>query len=74
MTYNVYIDYEPNGTGIESIKMYMCRCPSGLRTVGTCAHTTGVIMYLGYVRNQEAPQRKIRELKEVFNANEIEEI
>jgi DNA-binding NarL/FixJ family response regulator len=73
-TYNVYIDYEPNGSGIEAIKMYMCRCPQGLRTIGTCSHTTGVIMYLGYGRHKESPHKALKELEEVFNNNEIEEI
>jgi hypothetical protein len=52
----------------------MCRCPSGLRTVGTCSHIAGVIMYLGYNRHQEVLQLKIKELEDVLNTNEIEEI
>ncbi len=62
----------PKEVVLKQLK-YMCRCPSGLRTVGTCSHIAGVIMYLGYNRHQEVPQLKIKEL-DVLNTNEIEDI
>jgi len=63
----------PKKVVLKQLK-FMCRYPSGLRTVGTCSNMAGVIMYLGYNRHQEAPQLKIKKLKDVLNTNEIEEI
>lgn len=36
----------------EAIFGYYCTCKSGARTVGTCAHVTSVLWYLGYARHQ----------------------
>jgi len=35
------------------IKGYYCTCRSGARTIGTCAHVSSVLWFLGYARHQE---------------------
>ena len=44
-TYRIYIEYTPNGTGLEGIKRYVCECPNGLRTVGCCSHIATVLFF-----------------------------
>lgn len=35
------------------IQSYYCTCMSGARTLGTCAHVSSVLWYLGIARNEE---------------------
>lgn len=59
--YQLWISYEPvidNDGGMEvdipaPIKGYYCTCKSGARTLGTCAHITSVLWYLGFARHQD---------------------
>ncbi|XP_043476347.1 uncharacterized protein LOC122507609 [Leptopilina heterotoma] len=37
----------------EPIEGYYCTCRSGARTLGTCAHITSVLWYLGYARHEQ---------------------
>ena len=37
----------------EPILGHYCTCKSGARTVGSCAHVTSVLWYLGYARHEE---------------------
>ena len=45
-TLKTYIEYTPNGTGLECIKRYVCDCLNGLRTVGCCSHIATVFFFL----------------------------
>lgn len=40
-----------------SVRGWYCRCRSGSRVVGMCAHITSVIWYLGYARHLSQPFR-----------------
>ena len=72
--YTVYIEYEPNGEGYESIKRYMCRYKSGLRTVGMCSHITSFIWYLSIGRHQKLINNSRMNIEEMFDTNEIDEV
>ncbi|XP_063373452.1 uncharacterized protein LOC134661345 [Cydia amplana] len=37
----------------EPILAYYCKCKTGARTIGCCAHVASVVWYLGYARHQE---------------------
>lgn len=60
-THQLWISYRPiNGEGDgadpeedQPIDGYYCTCYSGARTVGTCAHVTSVLWFLGYARHEE---------------------
>lgn len=55
--YNVWIafneEYNQDQHEDEPILGYYCTCRSGARTLGTCAHITAIIWYLGYARHEE---------------------
>lgn len=52
--YQLWISYVPNSdVHNEPIEGYYCTCKTGARTLGTCAHITSVLWYLGYAKNQE---------------------
>ena len=71
--YNVYIEYQSRGLGPSAIRGYMCRCKSGLRTVGTCSHVTAVLWFLGLARYQ-GPIKPVGEHHmEIFVPSDIEE-
>ena len=71
--YNVYIEYEPNSTGYDSIKRYFCKCNTGCRTVGMCSHITSIIWYLGFVRHQKDYTLKYKDLLKIFDTEAQEE-
>ena len=63
--YKIFIKYDPNSSGIDSITGHYCTCKAGLRTLGCCAHVAAVILYLGHLRYNSAqfhPARKIQNL------------
>lgn len=47
----------------EPIQGYYCTCISGARTLGTCAHVTSVLWYLGYALNEDNPNYPPTELE-----------
>ena len=50
-SYNVWIEF---GQGLESIKKgWFCKCKSGSRIVGCCAHIEAVMWFLGFDRHQQ---------------------
>jgi len=69
----VYVEYEPNGEHYESIKMYMCQCKSGLRTVGICSHISSLVWYLGHGRYLDSIQSSTEPLENIFNNEEIDD-
>ena len=38
----------PHLTGSQSILGHICSCKSGLRTVGSCSHSTAIMIFLSY--------------------------
>lgn len=60
-THQLWIAYVPNGDlddeqedqNEELVLGYYCTCQSGSRIVGTCAHITSVLWFLGYARHEE---------------------
>ena len=48
--YLTYIAYDKTVTDYSSIKETICSCNAGKRTVGSCAHATSVMLYLGNTR------------------------
>ena len=50
--YFVYVLFDIEKDGIDSIQYYHCQCLSGKRTVGCCGHIMTVIWYLTFARNQ----------------------
>ncbi|KYM96864.1 hypothetical protein ALC62_12474 [Cyphomyrmex costatus] len=64
--YQLWITYRPNDDNevddgmdgnmneeVSPILGYYCTCKSGTRTLGTCAHISSILWYLGYARYQE---------------------
>ncbi|KAJ8684876.1 hypothetical protein QAD02_020669 [Eretmocerus hayati] len=59
--HQMWITYQPVGVdhdenineNADPITGYYCICRSGARTLGTCAHVTSVLWYLGYARHEE---------------------
>ena len=66
-TYNVYIEYEPNSNGYDSIKSYYCKCNSGCRKVGMCSHTCSVIWFLGFARHNVNTCSRYKNMIEMFD-------
>lgn len=50
--YQLWIGYAPDNI-IEPIREFYCTCKSGSRTLGTCAHITSILWFLGYARHEE---------------------
>lgn len=47
--YQIIVEYVPHGdVGGEPVTGYYCTCRTGARTLGTCAHVTSLLWYLGY--------------------------
>lgn len=70
--YNVYIKYEPNGQGYESITNYYCKCKSGCRTVGCCTHVCAVVWYLSHARHNYTNLNNHRNPSSIFENNDFE--
>lgn len=54
--HQLWISYQPTDEICEEripIRGHFCTCKSGARTLGTCAHITSVLWYLGYARLEE---------------------
>ena len=49
-SYNLWIEYGP---GLDPIKGWFCKCKSGSRIVGCCAHIASVMWFLGFYRHQQ---------------------
>lgn len=45
--YHTFVLFDKDAAGEKILKAYCCGCKNGLRTVGTCAHVTCVLWYLG---------------------------
>lgn len=65
-TYKCYIDYEPKGKGVRSIKRYCCDCPNGCRTVGCCSHVASIIYFLSRARYMSKIFRPAEVLSSLF--------
>lgn len=56
--HQIFIAYNIDGDNIndadahDQIIGYYCTCQSGARTLGTCAHVTCIVWFLGYARHQ----------------------
>ena len=48
--YRLWIEYGRDG---KSINGWYCKCRTGARTLGCCAHVAAVLWYLGYERHLE---------------------
>ncbi|CAF0897962.1 unnamed protein product [Brachionus calyciflorus] len=48
--YNVFLEFTNNKLEMKPIKGWYCTCKNRARVVGTCAHVTSVIWFLGYAR------------------------
>lgn len=51
-TYYCYILIHRDQIGMNAICQYYCTCLTGRRTVGSCAHITSIIWYIGYARHE----------------------
>lgn len=49
-TYYTYVLIDHDRVGIDAITQYYCTCLSGRRTIGSCAHVTSIIWFLGQGR------------------------
>lgn len=49
--YYTYLLIQTNVQGREAIKACYCSCMTGMRTLGSCAHTVSIIWYLGVGRH-----------------------
>lgn len=47
------VDEQPEEDNASAILGYYCTCPSGARTLGTCAHVASLFWFLGYARHEE---------------------
>lgn len=51
--YQIFVEYVPRGNvADEPVTGYYCTCRTGARTLGTCAHVTSLLWYLGYAIHQ----------------------
>ncbi|CAG7717260.1 unnamed protein product [Allacma fusca] len=60
--HSLWIQYRPGGEGHGSITGWYCRCQSGARTLGCCAHIVSVIWYFGigrHLQNLKYPAENI---------------
>lgn len=51
-SYFCYILIDRAQSSIGAIVQYYCTCLTGRRTVGTCAHITSIVWYLGFGRHE----------------------
>ena len=58
LKYFVYVEFDSTDK-INPIRSWYCTCKVGARTVGTCAHVTSIIWYLGIgLNNRNLLKRK----------------
>lgn len=57
--HQLWVEYDPNITGIDSITGFFCRCKQGARVVGCCAHICCVLWYLAYERHSATSEGSI---------------
>lgn len=54
--HQIFISYSnerEEGNNLDDLILgYYCTCQSGARTLGTCAHVTSVLWFLGFARHQ----------------------
>lgn len=51
-TYLCYLLVIRDAIGISAIAQYYCTCLTGRRTIGSCAHITSIVWYLGVGRHE----------------------
>ena len=71
--YKVYVKYQPNGRGSDSIIGYVCRCKVGSRTVGCCSHIASVLWFLGYGRYKGPTKRPGHHNIKIFAPSDVED-
>ena len=64
--YNVFIRYEPEGSGVDSILEWTCNCQNGLRTLGCCVHIASVVAYLSNLRFESREYHPAKKLNNLF--------
>jgi hypothetical protein len=58
--HTLWIQFQPNGTGNDSITGWFCQCKTGARTLGCCSHIACVLWYMGFARHNKdnLPKRR----------------
>ncbi|CAG7729383.1 unnamed protein product [Allacma fusca] len=51
--HTLWVQYRPGGEGAGSITGWYCKCQSGARTLGYCAHVVSVLWYFGIGRHMQ---------------------
>ena len=65
-----YVANNCDNNQAEPILGYYCTCKVGARTLGTCAHVTCVLWYLGYARHHEnIKYPSLQLLRNILNAD-----
>jgi len=72
--YKCYVQYQPNTTGYGGIKLYVCDCPNGLRTVGCCWHVATIIYFLSHARYLSRIIRPAEILSKLFEVQKIDPV
>lgn len=67
--YRVYVLFDKNKVGIESILHYCCDCKVGKRTIGCCSHTMTMLYYLGIISKTGQHVEVAGHLKHYFDNN-----
>jgi hypothetical protein len=57
-SYTCYVSYKPNMSSHRAIDSYICTCPIGKRTVGTCSHVASLIYKLSTLNDTKEKSRK----------------
>lgn len=68
-THRVFVLFDTNQIGYQSILQYYCSCKVGSRTVGCCSHTMTLLNFVCYAPNNGGVKEVSKHLKTFFEEN-----